>query len=99
MARKKQLLVPEARAALDELKQSVVRKATGTPSERQETVKLRKLPADKGEWTARAAGKAGGDIGGPMVEHLIHIAEAELAKDTGARRAATGPRRHDHGNH
>lgn len=117
MARKRKLLVPEAREALERLKSDVVRdkqqmgesssqmlagragadsSAQGTgsyfanpltnygaqssPTESMAT--MLNIPydakGDNGELTTRAAGKIGGNLGGPMVKKLIALAQEQL---------------------
>jgi small acid-soluble spore protein D (minor alpha/beta-type SASP) len=91
--RKRRLLVPEAREALERLKQSVVvEKMSGTaaPVERVEnparlaaqSVGIPYNARDNGDMKARDAGTIGGHIGGSMVKRLIEIAEQELAQET-----------------
>ncbi|MCL6444506.1 MAG: alpha/beta-type small acid-soluble spore protein [Alicyclobacillus sp.] len=90
--RRRSLLVPEARPALEQLKQQVVLEKLGAPgrtpapvsrpvSELAKSVGIPYRPqGDNGGLTARQAGKVGGEIGGAMVQRLIAMAEQQLAK-------------------
>lgn len=69
--RNRRLLVPEARAALDFMKNRVVHeKQVQTPQHR-----------DGGDLTTREAGAIGGEIGGSMVQKLIEVAERALVDE------------------
>ena len=72
MGRRRKLLVPEARMALQTLKADVVREKKAT---------LGPDAADKGAWTTSEAGKMGGEVGGQMIQRLVELAKADLAKD------------------
>ena len=70
MARRHRLLVPEARAALDSMKDRVVdQKQVQSPR------------GDGGNLTTRQAGALGGEIGGSMVQKLIEVAEQTLVAE------------------
>ncbi|WDL96323.1 alpha/beta-type small acid-soluble spore protein [Alicyclobacillus sp. ALC3] len=70
MARRHRLLIPEARAALDSMKDRVVD---------QKQVQLPR--GDGGDMTTRQAGALGGEIGGSMVQKLIEVAEQTLVAE------------------
>lgn len=73
MARsRRSLLVPESRAAMDALKQDVLRDKTLQSPQNLNG-------KDGGDLTSRQAGKMGGPIGGSMVKRLVAIAEEQLA--------------------
>ncbi len=86
MARKKRILVPGAKDALDQLKRQVIQdQAQGHMASSdngvKEIAKTKGIPysnTDNGELTTRQAGKLGGSIGGPMVKRLIELAEQNL---------------------
>jgi small acid-soluble spore protein D (minor alpha/beta-type SASP) len=90
--RKRRLLVPEAREALERLKQSVVvEKLNDTAAASRgrvensarvaaKSVGIPYKTGDNGDMKARDAGTIGGHIGGPMVKRLIEIAKQELVK-------------------
>lgn len=86
MARRKRrrLLVPEARSALDQLKADVMN--TFTPEQAKfESAQRQQIPlqqdGDNGELTAREAGKVGGPIGGQMVKKLIAMAQMQMMNE------------------
>ncbi|TCP53292.1 small acid-soluble spore protein alpha/beta type [Tumebacillus sp. BK434] len=86
MARRKRrrLLVPEARSALDQLKADVMN--TMTPEAAKfESAQRQQIPlqkdGDNGELTAREAGKVGGPIGGQMVKKLIAMAQMQMMNE------------------
>ncbi|ARU61998.1 hypothetical protein CBW65_14035 [Tumebacillus avium] len=86
MARRKRrrLLVPEARSALDQLKADVMN--TITPEQAKfESAQRQQIPlqrdGDNGELTAREAGKVGGPIGGQMVKKLIARAQMQMMNE------------------
>lgn len=66
--RRRPLLVPEARSAMERLKGQIV---DSTPMPHV-------VVPDKGNLTAREAGEMGGEVGGTMVRKLIEIAEQRL---------------------
>ncbi|ASS76117.1 hypothetical protein CIG75_14890 [Tumebacillus algifaecis] len=86
MARRKRrrLLVPEARNALDQLKADVMQ--TMTPeqakyeSAQRQGIALQ-TDGDNGELTAREAGKVGGPIGGQMVKKMIALAQMQMLNE------------------
>jgi hypothetical protein len=83
--RRRRLLVPEARAALDQMKSGLVSdngQSVATPHSGP-LFNSRHPQSDMGEMTTRQAGEMGGPIGGSMVKRLIEIAEQELAKENG----------------
>lgn len=77
MGRRRKLLVPEARMALQSLKADVLREKTDV------AVKSPSHPPnspDKGSWTTSEAGKIGGAVGGQMIQRLVELAKEELGK-------------------
>ncbi|RSK29013.1 alpha/beta-type small acid-soluble spore protein [Bacillus sp. HMF5848] len=87
MARRRRPLVREARPALDELKQQVMRERGYTvnkPEEvKYEVAKDMGVPMQKGyngRLTSKEAGKVGGPIGGQMVKELIRMAQQSMNK-------------------
>lgn len=93
--RKRRLLVPEARDALDRLKSDVMN--TMQPEEAKfESARRQNVPlqreGDNGELTARQAGKVGGPIGGQMVKKMIALAQMQMMNDAAdAGNGANGP--------
>jgi small acid-soluble spore protein D (minor alpha/beta-type SASP) len=86
MARRKRrrLLVPGAREALDRLKSDVM--DTITPeAAKLESARRQNVPLvaerDNGELTAREAGKVGGPIGGQMVKKMIALAQMQMMNE------------------
>ncbi|MFD2172149.1 small, acid-soluble spore protein, alpha/beta type [Tumebacillus lipolyticus] len=83
MARRKRrrLLVPEAREALDRMKADVMNTMTGDEavarSAQRQGIRLNQA-GDNGELTAREAGKVGGPIGGQMVKKMIALAQMQM---------------------
>lgn len=81
--RRRRLLVPEARDALERLKMDVM--GVTTPEDaifkaaEQQSVPLQ--PGDNGNLTAREAGKIGGPIGGQMVKKLIALAQMQMINE------------------
>ncbi|MHA7139360.1 small, acid-soluble spore protein, alpha/beta type [Rossellomorea arthrocnemi] len=81
MSRRK-LLVPESRAAMDQLKAKV----SGTQDPKQakyEIAKEQGIPLQRGyngKLTSEQAGKVGGRIGGNMVKELVRMAQENLNK-------------------
>ena len=85
MARRKRrrLLVPEARDALDRLKADVMDTASADAA-KFESAKRQQVPlsaGDNGELTAREAGKVGGPIGGQMVKKMIALAQQQMINE------------------
>ncbi|RDI41549.1 alpha/beta-type small acid-soluble spore protein [Falsibacillus pallidus] len=79
MARRK-ILVPESRAALDQLKARVTGAADPADA-RFEAAREQGIPLQKGyngKLTSEEAGKVGGRIGGSMVQELIRMAKNNL---------------------
>ncbi|SDH60766.1 Small, acid-soluble spore protein, alpha/beta type [Alteribacillus persepolensis] len=80
MGRKNKLLVPEARAQMDELRKKVSH--TNAASEAKfEAAKEQGVPLQhgyNGDIKAKDAGKVGGHIGGSMVKELVRMAEKQL---------------------
>lgn len=80
MNRRNNLLVPEARQGLDQLKAEIAK--TKTPEEaKYEMAKEKGIPIQKGYnggMTTRNAGKVGGSLGGQMVKELVKRAEQQL---------------------
>jgi small acid-soluble spore protein D (minor alpha/beta-type SASP) len=85
MARRKRrrLLVPEAREAIDRLKADVMNTASAEQakfkSAEQQNVPLKE--GDNGDLTARQAGKVGGPIGGQMVKKMIALAQMQMMNE------------------
>ncbi|MBM6617664.1 alpha/beta-type small acid-soluble spore protein [Bacillus suaedaesalsae] len=87
MSKKRKPLVPEARAALNQLKVDVMKKEgynvpTNDPDEvKAEVAGEVGVPLSNGyngSLTSRDAGKVGGQIGGKMVSELIKMAKNKL---------------------
>ncbi|KON86339.1 alpha/beta hydrolase [Sporosarcina globispora] len=85
--RKRRLLVPESRAALDQLKNQVMaNQGYHVDSENPDSVKYEiaeetGVPLKKGyngRLTSKQAGTVGGKIGGSMVKELIRIAQERM---------------------
>lgn len=71
MGKRRKLLVPEARTALQALKEDVVREKVIAGSE----------APDKGAWTTSEPGKMGGGVEGRMIQRLVELAKEDLAKN------------------
>jgi small acid-soluble spore protein D (minor alpha/beta-type SASP) len=86
--RNNKLLVPEARPAMNQLKNKVVTdkgyQTNGDPNQAKfEVAQDLGIPLKKGyngELTAKQAGKIGGNIGGSMVKEMVKMAEQNLNK-------------------
>jgi len=81
--RRRRLLVPEARDALDRLKADVMNTVSAEDA-KFEAAKRQSVPltnGDNGELTARQAGKVGGPIGGQMVKKMIALAQMQLLNE------------------
>ncbi|WP_141430405.1 alpha/beta-type small acid-soluble spore protein [Bacillus sp. 03113] len=82
MARRNKLLVPEARAGVDQLKARIAN--TQDPDKAKfEAAKEVGVPLDKdynGQLTSKEAGKIGGNLGGKMVREMVKMAEEQLKK-------------------
>ncbi|WML48101.1 alpha/beta-type small acid-soluble spore protein [Neobacillus sp. PS3-34] len=80
MGKRRKILVPEARKALDELKAKVA--GTEKPEDAKfEIAKENGVPLSRGyngQLTAYEAGKTGGKLGGRMVQELIKMAKGNL---------------------
>lgn len=82
MARKNKILVPEARAGLDQLKARVVQ-ADSPEAAKFEAAEEVGVPLKKGyngKLTSEQAGKVGGRLGGSMVRELVKMAQQNLNK-------------------
>ncbi|WP_062107219.1 alpha/beta-type small acid-soluble spore protein [Bacillus niameyensis] len=87
MGKNNKILVPEARAQLDQLKVNVMRDKgyNVNPSKpddvKYEIAKEQGIPLQKGyngKLTSEQAGKIGGPIGGNMVKEMIKMAKEKL---------------------
>lgn len=87
MGKNNKILVPEARAQLDQLKVNVMRdKGYNVNSSQPDDVKYeiakeQGIPLQKGyngKLTSEQAGKIGGPIGGNMVKEMIKMAKSKL---------------------
>ncbi|MFS0600903.1 small, acid-soluble spore protein, alpha/beta type [Peribacillus frigoritolerans] len=82
MARRRRILVSEARQGLDDLKAKIA--GTKNPDEAKfEVAKEMGVPLKKdynGELTSKQNGKIGGKLGGGMVKELIKMAQENLGK-------------------
>jgi small acid-soluble spore protein D (minor alpha/beta-type SASP) len=82
MARKNKILVPEARAGLDELKAKVAHSAKPEDAkfEAAEEVGVPLKKGYNGQLTSEQAGKVGGRLGGSMVRELVKMAQESMMK-------------------
>ncbi|BAQ10620.1 small acid soluble protein [Bacillus sp. OxB-1] len=87
MAKNNRILVPEARPALNQLKQDVVQEkgyqVDDPDGAKFEIAKELGIPLTRGyngKLTAEQAGKIGGLIGGNMVKEMIKLAQQQLAQ-------------------
>ncbi|GIN20630.1 MAG TPA: small acid-soluble spore protein [Bacillus bacterium] len=89
MARNNKILVPEARAELDQLKARVMKeKGYRVNPEKPDHVKYevaeeQGIPLKEGyngQLTSEQAGKIGGPIGGNMVKEMIKMAQEQMKK-------------------
>jgi len=80
MARKNKILVPEARAGLDQLKARVVQSSSPEAAkfEAAEEVGVPLKKGYNGQLTSEQAGKVGGRLGGSMVRELVKMAQQNL---------------------
>ncbi|WP_078553571.1 alpha/beta-type small acid-soluble spore protein [Bacillus alkalicellulosilyticus] len=87
--RNNRILVPEARQALNHLKQNVMRQKgylnqSNDPNDvKYEVANELNVPLQKGyngTLTSKQAGKVGGTIGGSMVKEMIRMAQNNLKK-------------------
>ncbi len=84
MARRRKILVPEAREALDQMK-ARLNHQSNPENVKYEVAKETGVPLKhgyNGDLTTRQAGKIGGKIGGGMVREMIKMAQESL-KDNG----------------
>ncbi len=83
--RKRKLLVPEAREALERLKMEVMNAATPEQA-KFESARQQNVPLNNGyngQLTSEQAGKVGGPIGGQMVKKLIALAQLQMMNGNG----------------
>ncbi|GIN92328.1 alpha/beta-type small acid-soluble spore protein [Siminovitchia terrae] len=89
MTRNNKILVPEARAGLDQLKARVMKdKGYRVNPEKPDNVKYeiareQGIPlkeGNNGQLTSEQAGKIGGPIGGNMVKEMIKMAQEQMKK-------------------
>lgn len=89
MTRNNKILVPEARAELDQLKARVMKdKGYRVNPEKPDNVKYeiareQGIPlkeGNNGQLTSEQAGKIGGPIGGNMVKEMIKMAQEQMKK-------------------
>ncbi|PLS18015.1 alpha/beta hydrolase [Bacillus sp. M6-12] len=82
MARRRNILVPEARQQMDQLKAKVA--GTQNPEDAKfEAAAEVGVPLQKGyngQLTPKQAGKVGGRLGGDMVRELVKMAQENLNK-------------------
>ena len=82
MARRRKILVPEARNELNRLKAQVVH--TQDPEtakfEAAEETGIPLKAGYNGRLTSREAGKVGGRLGGSMVKELVRMAQESMMK-------------------
>jgi hypothetical protein len=81
--RRRRLLVPEARDALDRLKSDVMNTVSAEEA-KFESAKRQNVPLQQGyngNLTAQQAGKVGGPIGGQMVKKMIALAQMQLMNE------------------
>lgn len=85
--RRRGILVPEAKNALNQLKVNVMEKegySSKNPEQiKYEVAKEENVPLNKeynGHLTSKQAGKVGGQIGGKMVRELVKMAKQSLNK-------------------
>ncbi|RXT13618.1 alpha/beta-type small acid-soluble spore protein [Ammoniphilus sp. CFH 90114] len=87
MAKRNRLLIPEARAGLQKLKQDVMKnegyQVNQADDVKFEVAKELGIPLQKGyngHLEAKDAGSIGGKIGGNMVKEMIRMAQEQLRK-------------------
>jgi len=89
MGRNNKILVPEARAGLDQLKAKVMEaKGYEVNKSKPDDVKYEianelGIPLNKdynGKLTSEQAGKIGGPIGGSMVKEMIRMAQEQMTR-------------------
>ena len=71
---RRRLLVPEAKEALNTMKQNVVAQHQGDSAAQN----MASARIDKGQWLTKQAGEKGGAIGGEMVARLVQAAKEQL---------------------
>lgn len=88
MARRRKLLIPEARDGMDKLKVRVISQQLGRhvpPKQvKYEVAKQVGVPLSSGyngEMKTKNAGKVGGEIGGKMVKELVRMAQSSLTNE------------------
>lgn len=88
MARRRKLLIPEAREGMDKLKARVISQQLGRPIpsehvkyEVAKQVGVPLSPGYNGELKTKNAGKIGGEIGGHMVKELVRMAQSSLTNE------------------
>jgi small acid-soluble spore protein D (minor alpha/beta-type SASP) len=81
MAKKRKILVPEARKGLDQLKAKIANSTTPEDAkfEIAEEVGVPLKKGYNGELTSHQAGKVGGRLGGNMVRELVRMAQEDMA--------------------
>lgn len=82
MARKNNILVPESREGLDQLKASVTN-SSDPENAKFDVAASQGIPLNKGyngNIKAKEAGKIGGNIGGKMVKELVKMGQHQLNK-------------------
>jgi small acid-soluble spore protein D (minor alpha/beta-type SASP) len=80
MSRRNKILVPEARAGLDQLK-AKLNNQTNPENVKYEVAKetgVQLKPGYNGDLSTREVGKVGGKIGGNMVRELVKMAQQSL---------------------
>ncbi len=81
--RRNKILIPEARAGLDQLK-ARLNNETNPDNVKYEVAKETGVPLKhgyNGDLTTRQAGKVGGKIGGSMVREMVKMAQQTMMKD------------------
>lgn len=87
MARNSKILVPEARAGIDQLKARVMKEKgyhvnqSKPDNVKYEVAKEQGIPLKEGyngQLTSKQAGKIGGPIGGNMVKEMIKMAQEQM---------------------
>jgi hypothetical protein len=84
MARRRRILVPEARNQLDQLKARVVNSPNPEQAkfEAAEEVGVPLKQGYNGRLTSHEAGKVGGRLGGSMVRELVKMAQENLKNNS-----------------
>ncbi len=82
MARRRRILVPEARGGLDQLKAKVahVQNPNQAKFEAAEEAGVPLKAGYNGTLTSHEAGKVGGRLGGSMVKELVRMAQENMLK-------------------